>query len=433
MRVLLLAEDCNPDWPSLPVVAYKYARALAEVADVTLITQIRNKPNIERDGCGKAKVIFLDTEAFAAPLYKLTMALRGGQETGWTINTAMGYLSTLYFEWAAWKKLRPRFIKGEYDIIHRISPMSPTQPSLLSTLSPIPFILGPLNGGLPWSKLFREELNREREWLSHLRNVFRWLPYVQATYRKSKVILAAFKHTIADLPVSTRSKTINFPEVGFDPKIFWAPDRPQRKQMTILFAGRLVPYKLPEVVVRAFAASATLRQHRLIVVGSGPESTRLEQIIIENQLQDCVSLVGRKTQAEVGELMRQAEIFAFPSIRELGAGVVIEAMASGMAPIVVDYGGPADLVQPGCGIKIPMGKLGYLVQQFTLELERMVNQPDEVAAFGKAAHQHAMEFYTWEAKAKQTLALYQQVASKTKLRTELLSLPIPIPRQKITL
>jgi len=53
--------------------------------------------------------------------------------------------------------------------------------------------------------------------------------------------------------------------------------------------------------------------------------------------------------------MSQAEILAFPSIRELGAGVVVEAMACGMACVVVDYGGPAMLVQQERGIKIPWG------------------------------------------------------------------------------
>ena len=35
MRVLILADDCNPDWPSLPIVGYKFARAIAEYADAS--------------------------------------------------------------------------------------------------------------------------------------------------------------------------------------------------------------------------------------------------------------------------------------------------------------------------------------------------------------------------------------------------------------
>jgi hypothetical protein len=34
MRVLILAEDCNPEWPSLPVVGYKFAKAIADRVEV---------------------------------------------------------------------------------------------------------------------------------------------------------------------------------------------------------------------------------------------------------------------------------------------------------------------------------------------------------------------------------------------------------------
>ncbi len=417
MRVLILAEDCNPDWPSLPVVGYKFARAIAEQADVTLVTQIRNKPNIERDGCGNAKVIYLDTEKFAAPLYKFTTFLRGGDQTGWTTSAAMNYFHALYFEWAVWQQFQHQLKNHEFDVVHRLTPMSPTQPSLIATLSPVPFVLGPLNGGLPWPKQFQAELRREGEWLSYVRAVYRHLPFVQATYRKSAAILAAFEHTIADLPTRDRSKVIKFPEVGIDPQLFSAPNRPQRQQMTILFVGRLVPYKLPEVVVRTFVSSPLLREHRLIVVGDGPERSRLEDIIAEHHLEDCVQLVGRKFQVEVGQMMRDSEIFAFPSIRELGAGVVIEAMACGMAPVVVDYGGPADLVQPNCGVKVPMGNLNQLVQRFTAELENLVAHPDQVTAYGQASRQHAVTYYSWNAKANQIMHLYAHLSGR-KMSTQ---------------
>ncbi len=410
MRVLILADDCNPDWPSLPVVGYKFARAIADYAEVVVATQIRNKPNIDREGMGKAKVVYLDTEKIAAPLSKLAIALRGGTSTGWTIQMAMDYPSYLAFEWEAWKHFKQDLQNGCFDVVHRITPMSPTQPSPMAKWSPVPFLLGPLNGNLPWPKQFTAELSREREWLSSLRNAYKFLPFYRSTYNCSSGILAAFDHTIADLPAYVKPKTINFPEVGIDPELFSLPNREKRNQMTILFVGRLVPYKLPEVVVRAFATSPILRQHRLLIVGEGPESTRLESIIEAENLAGCVELTGRKTQAEVGELMRKAEIFAFPSIRELGAGVVVEAMACGMACVVVDYGGPAKLIEPDWGIKVPMGDLNHLVKCFTKELEQLVTEPDRVAHLGIAAHHHAMTYYSWDTKAVKTLEIYQWIA-----------------------
>ena len=426
MRVLILADDCNPDWPSLPVVGYKFARAIANYADVVVATQVRNKPNIERDGMGKAKVVYLDTEKIAKPIYDLAVFLRGGTTTGWTIQMAVNYPSYLAFEWAAWKHFQQELENGQFDVIHRITPMSPTLPSPLAKWSSVPFLLGPLNGNLPWPKYFTTELSREREWLSSLRNAYKFLPYYQSTYSRSAGILAAFEHTIADLPESVQSKTINFPEVGIDPELFSLPNRSKQTQMTILFVGRLVPYKLPEVVVRAFAASPILQQHKLVIVGEGPESVRLEEIIQEQNLAQCVELTGKKSQAQVGELMRQAEIFAFPSIRELGAGVVVEAMACGMACVVVDYGGPATLISDEWGVKVPLGDLDYLVQQFTQELEQLVKEPDRVERLGLAAHHHAMSNYSWDAKAKMTMEVYNWVTGSQNFKPNFVEKPITI-------
>ena len=103
------------------------------------------------------------------------------------------------------------YSKGEFDLVHRITPMSPTLPSPMASWSPAPFVLGPLNGGLKWPSAFREELAREREWLSYVRGIYRLLPYQNSTYRRSSAILAAFKHTIDDLPKHLHTKVFGFP------------------------------------------------------------------------------------------------------------------------------------------------------------------------------------------------------------------------------
>jgi glycosyltransferase involved in cell wall biosynthesis len=419
MRVLILADDCNPDWPSLPVVGYKYARAIADHADVTVATQIRNRSNIDRAGFGKAKVVYLDTEKIAAPLYKLAGILRGGSNKAWTTQIAMNYPSYLAFEWVAWQNFGRDLKAGCFDIVHRITPMTPTLPSLMASLSPVPFVLGPLNGNLPWPKQFKQEQVRERELLSQLRSAYKLLPFYRSTYRRSACILAAFKHTAADLPPSAIAKMIDFPEIGIDPELFQPTERMPKQRMTVLFAGRLVPYKLPEVVVKAFAASPLLQQHQLIIVGEGPERPRLEALIQDNHLEGCVQLLGQKSQAEVGELMRKSEIFAFPSIRELGAGVVIEAMACGMACVVVDYGAPGELIENDRGLKVPLDTLELMVTKFTQKLEHLVQNPEQVEQLGSRAYEYAMKYFPWDVKAEKTVNLYDWIKTKQGSKPDL--------------
>ncbi len=142
-------------------------------------------------------------------------------------------------------------------------------------------------------------------------------------------------------------------------------------------------------------------------MGDGPERPRLESLIPEHDIAGCVQLVGHRPQSGV----REGEIFAFPSIRELGAGVVVEAMACGTACVVVDYGGPAGLVGPHRGVKVPLGDKETLVARFVAELEELVDNPERTKRLGLEAHRHAMAHYSWDAKARKTLKIYDWVLS----------------------
>ena len=127
LRVALLADDFNPEWPSLPIVGFNYARALAKFSDVTVFTQVRNRENLEKFGPLDFGIRYLDTEYIASPMYKFAIWLRGGDELGWTIQIASNYLPYLEFERLALKQIRRSSVP--FDIVHRITPMSPTLPS----------------------------------------------------------------------------------------------------------------------------------------------------------------------------------------------------------------------------------------------------------------------------------------------------------------
>ncbi|HAA27717.1 MAG TPA: hypothetical protein DCE56_08645 [Cyanobacteria bacterium UBA8553] len=290
--------------------------------------------------------------------------------------------------------------------------------------SPVPFVLGPVLGALPWPKYFKVEMSREGEWMNYFRELHRWLPFYKSTYAHAAAILAAYDHTIADVPDAAKPRTINFSEGGVDPSKFTLPVRQKKDKMTVLFVGRLVPFKMPEVLVRSFAASSILQQHKLIIVGDGPERPRLDRLVEEANLSECVEFTGTISQDRVGELMRECEIFGFPSIREQGGGVLTLAMMSGMTCVVVDYGGPALRVKSGCGVKVPLGDLDHLVKHFTQELEQLVVDPDRVINMGIAARRYTETYYSWDAKARKTLEVYNWVLGRQEKKPDFWEQPI---------
>lgn len=412
-RVLLLSESCNPEWASLPIVAYNACKAIAEHADVVVATHVRNRPVLEKWGLGRAKVVYIDNEYIAAPMARFSRFVRGGDNYAWTLHVALAWPDQVAFEWEAWKRFKDELNQGAFDVVHRMTPMSPTLPSPMTRWSPVPFVVGPINGGLPWPKGFESELRREKEYLRYVRGAYKLMPFYRSTYQKAGCILASFRHTIHDLPRSVLPKTMDFPEVGIDPQVFaWPGDRPTRDRLTFLFAGRLVPYKCPDVAIEIFARSPELRRHRLVLVGDGPDRQRLEELVKTHNLEGTVEVLGKRTQAEVGVLMREADLFLFPSVRELGAGTVIEAMACGCVPLVVDYGGPGTLVTEDTGVRVPIASREQLIVSLRREAERLVSDRPRIAAMSRAGHQRALRYYTWDAKALKTLQVYDWVLGR---------------------
>src|SRR5438309_11627417 len=90
------------------------------------------------------------------------------------------------------------------------------------------------------------------------------------------------------------------------------------------------------------AAALMIRSRRLQVeiIGDGPEMASLRQQVVEAQIGHGVTFSGWIDHREVAKRLARSEVFALPSIRDFGGGVFLVAVALGLAPVVVDTGGP---------------------------------------------------------------------------------------------
>jgi glycosyltransferase involved in cell wall biosynthesis len=414
MKILLLADHCNPTFASTPYFGYQIVRAIAKKVDhATVVTQVRNRDALTKEDLGVAELTFIDSEYVARPFWRLAGWLQGDANKAMTVGVALNYPSSLAFDWEVWKKYGHELENGEYDVVHRVTPLSPTTPSPLATWSPVPVVIGPVNGGLRWPKGFGAELAREREWLTYLRQFHKWMPYYNSTYRDAAAILAGFSHTMQDLPPAALPKTFDCSDVGYeDDPLNEHLERPLSSTMTVLFVGRLVPYKCADVVVRAFAASELLRRHRLVIIGDGPDRPLIQELIKENSLEASVELVGWLPHKQVMERMRQADVLAFPSIRELGAGVVAEAMGMGLACVTSNYGAPGAYTAEGRGVAIPLTNKAELIRGYVNALEGLALSPARRTSIAATGRRYAEANLTWTAKAETIAEVYDWVLGR---------------------
>ena len=111
-----------------------------------------------------------------------------------------------------------------------------------------------------------------------------------------------------------------------------------------LLAGRLVPYKRPDIAIRAASEAGV----RLVVAGDGRARAQCEQIAGPR-----VSFLGPVSDAELEELYRRCRALVFTGVEDFGL-VPVEAQACGAPVIGLDRGGLRDTVVPGrTGVLVP--------------------------------------------------------------------------------
>ncbi len=428
IKALVIAEAANPEWVSVPLVGWSLAHALRDLADVHIVTQVRNREAILRAGLVEGRdFTAIDSEALAAPMWRLAERLSMGKGVGWTIKTAVSTLGYGYFERLVWRAFGARIRAGEFDIVHRVTPLTPTANSLLAPRckrAGVPFVLGPLNGGVPWPKGFDSERRREREWLSYVRGAYKALPGRGAMLRDASAVICGSMHTLGEISAKYRGKTVWLPENAIDPARFslTAP-QPGTLPLRGCFIGRLVPYKGADMAIEA--ALPLLRSGALVldIIGDGPQMAQLRDLVAREGVGDAVNLLGWVEHAQVQAIAARSQLLVFPSVREFGGGVVLEAMALGVVPVIADYAGPGELVDDATGFRIAMGSRAQIVAGLRARLEAIAADPAVLPGMAAAGQARVMRDFTWPAKAAQVNRIWHALLAGQAPPQEL-----PLPR-----
>ena len=122
------------------------------------------------------------------------------------------------------------------------------------------------------------------------------------------------------------------------------PEEDSQRDRTVVFVGRLVDAKNPHVLLRAWQRVNEAGKYRLLIAGDGPLSGDLRDRAKRQGLRG-VEWLGRVD--DIPSLHRQASVFVLPSPNEGCSNALLEAMASGLCPVVSRVPGNVDLVRDG--------------------------------------------------------------------------------------
>ena len=160
-----------------------------------------------------------------------------------------------------------------------------------------------------------------------------------------------------------------------------------------------MPLKACDLALRGSARLLRSDKARLTILGDGPERDRLEMLSKQLLIRDRVNFIGWVNHAEVLTRLKRADVLVFPSLRDFGAAVVFEALAKGVVPVVVDQGGPGDIVRDDVGYRINLGNEALMVEEIEVALERLASDREHLVRLRRDGLAYAREELTWERKA----------------------------------
>lgn len=188
----------------------------------------------------------------------------------------------------------------------------------------------------------------------------------------------------------------------------------ERNKKQILFLGEIGKRKgcfdIPEVLEKA-----GLKEKNAVFVfagdGNAEDVKQIKDSLKEKNLSDYVKFVGWVRGKEKEALLKESQIFFFPSYHEGMPMAVLEAMAYGMAILTTDVGGIPKLITDQAE--------GYLCKpgdttQMAERLGELLTDSNKAEKFGENAGEKAKKHYSRESHISRLLQLYDEIAEKKR-------------------
>jgi glycosyltransferase involved in cell wall biosynthesis len=197
--------------------------------------------------------------------------------------------------------------------------------------------------------------------------------------------------------------------LGVDTALFQPAEKRVRNRI-IAIASADVPLKGVSHLLHAVARLRVERDLELQLVAKLEPNGPTEKLIAELGVSDIVHISSGLSDTELADLLASAEIACIPSLYEGFSLPAVEAMASG-TPIVASRAGALPEVVGADGECARLVRPAD-VDELTSVLGQLLDSPQELARLGAAGRRRAVEVFSWESVAAQTVAVYEKAMTK---------------------
>ena len=193
---------------------------------------------------------------------------------------------------------------------------------------------------------------------------------------------------------------------GIDRRYYFPPKMPRAgDSLSVLYAGSFRPYKRVPLVVRE---AARWPEVQFRIAGAGEEEQDCRRLAVELGCKN-IEFLGHLSPAALGDEMRHAGIFFFPSNIEGHPQVLGQAAACGLPAIAMRTYRPDYVLNGGTGF------LAESDDELSEKLAVLIQQPDLRRRMGEAAIAHAAKF-DWDVIAGKWLEVFERVVARRRER-----------------
>jgi glycosyltransferase involved in cell wall biosynthesis len=236
-----------------------------------------------------------------------------------------------------------------------------------------------------------------------------------------------YERTLLDMGIP--SEYISLIPNGLDTDFFRPPQVEEREKLrsrhgydsqtvVLLFLGRLIHRKRPDLLLRALAHLETNQQVNCLIVGDGPRMGNLQKIAQDLGIGTQVEFAGSVD--NVRDFYWLSDIFVLPSRWEGLPVALLESMACGLTPLVSSCEGNLEVVTPERdGLSHAVDDLKSLKAQ----VERLVADAALRRRLGQEARRPIVESYGLDAVAESHLRIYgdllgQKISSSSAVQDQ---------------
>ena len=412
-RVLTCAFVCCP--PGKPgftggesLLGWNLLNQIARFHQVWAITNGADRPSLEQ-ALAENPVQNLQFAYVTLPAWlRVLLRFQGGHQFYYYLWQVRAYFTA--------RRLHQRL---KFDLFHHITYANDWMASLIGAMLAIPYVRGPGGGAHATPQGLIQEYSVGGQLWERVRamgqQLLRLDPFFLKGQGRASALLLCNQESISNVPSRWSHKVHPFPVNGISrhslpPLTFPSGNgRPFR----VLSAGSLIKVKGFALAIKAFKGFADqYPESEMLIIGKGPELPRLRDLVGQLQLNDKVKFTDWVPQEELLSHMSTCDVFLFPSLRDGGGSVVVEAMGVGRPVLCLDIGGPGVHVTPECGIKISPGGVSQTVNELTKALKRLYEDPDLRQKLGRAARDRAEQLYDWDGLGRRLMDIYSTCLSQ---------------------